>query len=119
MVALTFNEIQPKPGTYNLNNDDTGRVQMTVRVDTRTQFADSLISQHFEWEPHEGRATVTRYNNNLLQGTYEFTGNLTEGREHVIDNNSNIIRDVKFDSIKKAVFIEGRFDVDMSESDDN
>ena len=80
----------------------------------------STKAQTFSDEPlYDKFKTHFQNNNNLLQGTYEFTGNLTEGREHVIDNNSNIIRDVKFDSIKKAVFIEGRFDVDMSESDDN
>ena len=124
-IEFRFNGLQPKPGKYKLTNPDSvqltdnGNVTMNVRNLRVKQSNESRTRQQFVWQPQDGFVTVTKYDNERLQGSYEFTGNLSQGRKQIFDNNGVIVEDVKYEDIKEAVFVEGRFDVDMSESDDN
>lgn len=126
-ISLLFAELQPKPGTYTLGSsendseetplNDRGRVRMTIENTINKQSSNSITIQKFEWEPEEGSVTVTRYDGDRFQGSFEFIGNLSHGIEQARNKNGEIVKEIIYEDVKEAVFIEGRFDRDLSETE--
>ena len=125
-LTLLFAELQPKPGTYNLGSsendsdetqlDDSGRIRMIIENTVNSQSSNSTTIQKFKWEPEEGTVTITRYDGDRLQGSYEFTGTLSHGIERTRNRDGETVEEIIYEDVKEAVFIEGRFDRDLTEN---
>lgn len=126
-ITLLFAELQPKPGTYNLGSsendsdetqlDDRGHVRMIIENTINKQSSSSTTNQKFRWEPVEGSVTVTRNDDDRFQGSYEFIGNLSHGIEQARNKNGEIVEEIIYEDVKEAVFIEGRFDRVLTETE--
>jgi|GEM_PF-6315328 len=126
-VTLIFAELQPQPGTYELGSsemesddgslNDNGHVRMIIENTVDKQSSNSITLQKFRWEPEEGSVTVTRYDGDRFQGSYEFIGNLSHGIEQARNKNGEIVEEIIYEDVKEAVFIEGRFDRDLTETE--
>jgi len=127
--TLLFAKLQPKPGTYNLGSsengsdetqvDDSGNIQMIIENTVDSQSSNSTTSQKFKWEPEEGSVTITRYDGDRVQGSYEFIGNLSHGIEQVRNKDGEIVEEIEYNDVKEAVFIEGHFDRDLTNTEND
>jgi len=90
---------------------------MIIENTVDKQSSNSITLQKFRWEPEEGSVTVTRYDGDRFQGSYEFIGNLSHGIEQARNKNGEIVEEIIYEDVKEAVFIEGRFDRDLTETE--